>query len=409
MTRTRMSPWWLWLAVCGAGCDGGTDPGQDCKLITQAIAAYDLKQDGTVPEGCWLVDEDLFVSNKATLKLMPGAQLRFKKETGVQIEADGSLSAEGTPAKPVVLTGREAQRGYWDGIHFVNSASDKNVISQATIEYAGAREMQDSAARPFRAALALASSGFEVRARLSQITIRQSSGYGFYFADTATVPDFSGNIITANQSGAGYVYARAAHNLSSASRYTGNDADLVFVNAGGEFGDQDRSWPALDVPYHMDGIFILYQHLTLAAGATLLFRKEAMIKVLDDKGGITAVGEAAKPITFAGTEPVAGHWGGLYFANTQDGDPTNPRTHLAYVTIEHGGSYIFNDSAATPVKGNLLLDSSGWNVAVHLSHSTVRKSSGWGVWLDCLGSLAGDSNTFSDNSQGDQGKEKDCS
>jgi hypothetical protein len=396
------------LASC-AGCGGGNgDPESGCEPITEPIVSYGVNVDRSVPEGCWLVDENIYVSNAATLRVMPGAVLKFRNATGIEVGSDGSLQAEGSATKGIVLTGQQAARGAWNGITFTNSASDKNVLTDATIEYAGGKEMNDDGAKPFRAAVFLDSSGFEVRARISRTTIRKSAGYGFFFDHTAVVPDFTGNTVTANAAGAGYVYAASAHNLSAASTYAGNDVDLVFLNAAYDFGTLDRSWPALDVPYHVDGTFILQQHLTLAPGARLLFRKDALVKINDDKGGITAVGTVEKLISFAGTEPTAGHWGGLIFSNTNDTDPQQPRSRLEHVTIEHGGSYTFNDRNATPVSGNLLLNSSGYKVSVILANSTVRKSTGWGAWVACLGTLVGDGNSFAENATGDTGMEANC-
>jgi hypothetical protein len=133
-----------------------------------------------------------------------------------------------------------------------------------------------------------------------------------------------------------------------------------------------------------------------------------MIKCGTDTGAITAVGTADRPIVFAGTSAVAGYWGGLYFFNTNDADPLQPRSRLEHVRIEHGGAYSFNDSNAQAVSGNLVLDSSGFNVAVELNHSTVRESAGYGVWLACLASLSGSDNTFGENARGDRGQETNC-
>jgi len=387
------------------GCDSGDDEDASCQVggVPASIAST-----VTLPAGCYEVNEEVYVGDGGKLVVEPGVELRFAAGTGLRIESDGALSAVGTADKPILFTGKKKQRGSWKEIYFENSASDANALSYVTIEYAGGEEHLDDGAHPFRAALLLDSSGYEVRASISHTTIRESAGYGFYLDHSAVVPDFTGNAFTKNTSGAGFVYAAAAHNLSSQSTYHGNDRDLVLVDTAYDFGDQDRSWPALGVPYHLRGVFILYKHLTLAAGTELLFTQGSGIQIEDFEAGLTALGTADKPILFSGTEKTAGHWNGLYFENT-DETPANPRSQLDYVTIEYGGAYPFNDHNAKEVRANLALSSSGYNICVKLSHAIVRHSSGWGIWKACEGVLTESGNTLSGNASGNTvGSEENC-
>lgn len=395
------------LLLVVSGCDGGAAP-SDCAPLGPVTGSYDVRASVTVPEGCYLVEEDLHVSSGAVLRLSPGVILRVAGEVGLEIEADGALRAEGTAGKPILLTGQEAKRGFWNGVTFTNSESEDNVLAWVTIEHAGAKERLDSAAKPLHAGLTLASTGFEVRASLRNTTLRESAGYGLFLAAEAVVPAFTGNTLTHNTTGAAYAYAEAVHGLRCDSTYRGNDVDLVHVDAGGEFGETPRSWDALDVPYRMDAVFILQTSLTLAPGAALRFTEGSGIRVLGDQSALLAEGSAAEPITFSGMDPIAGFWNGLYFANTDDADPERPRSRLKHVVIEHGGAYTFNDSNAEPVNGNLLLDSSGWPVAVMVEETTIRESSGYGLWLDCLATLPGTGITFEHNALGDAGHEDDC-
>lgn len=389
---------------CGGG--GGDDGGGSCQVggvpasITTTL---------TVAAGCYEVNEEVYVSAGGKLVIQPGVELRFAAGTGLRIESEGALSAVGTADKPILFTGKKKERGSWKEVYFLNSASTGNALAYVTIEYAGGEEHLDDGAHPFHAALLLDSSGFPVQASISHTTIQESAGYGFFLDHSATVPGFTGNTFTKNASGAGFVYSASAHNLSSASSYSGNDMDLVLVDTNYEFGDQDRTWPALGAPYNLRGVFILYKHLTLAAGAELLFTQDSVIKITNSAAGITALGTADKPIVFSGTEKVAGYWGGLYFENTDDDDPNNPRSHFDHVTIEYGGAYNFNDHNANGVRTNLALASSGWNVGVKLDHATVRHSSGWGIWKSCEGVLTGSNNTLIDNASGnDVGQETNC-
>ena len=400
-----------------AGADAAADAAEDaaadaggleCFPLSTVLESYSVENDAEIPAGCYIVEEMIIVWYDAVLTIKPGVTLEFMEEAGIDVESDGALSAAGTKEDPIIMTGVEKTPGYWQGVYFLNTDSDRNVLEHVTVEYAGAQEMLDDAAGEFSANVMLDSSGYEVRVSITGCVFRHGSGYGFYFDHTAVVPGFSDCVITKNAAGAGFVYAASAHNLSGASTYTGNDSDFVLVNADYDFGDEDRTWPALDVPYRMHGNLLLYNHLTLSAGTTLLFTAESGIEVLDDYAGITAIGTEDDPIVFSGTEETAGHWDGLYFSNTNDDDAADPRSRFEHVTVEYGGAYAFNDSQANEVRGCVMLDSSGWGVAVSFNNSTIRHSSGWGVWLDCLGTFNGSGNDFSDNAWGDQGREDNC-
>jgi hypothetical protein len=388
------------------GCGGGGD--DDCQPLSSVLASYDVGTDSTIPAGCWLVEDHLVVYNGAALTIAPGAELRFGSGFNLEVDEDAALAAAGTAAQPILLTGQVAQRGFWGGVIFSNSASPLNELSYVTVEYAGSNPMLDAAARPFRTAVALDSSGFPVQARISNSTIRECSGFGLYLHEsTTTLGGFAGNVITANASGAVFAYAPVVHLLDASSSYAGNDEDRIFVDAAYEFGEADRAWATLDAPYHVDGVFILYSHLTLAAGSRLYFTAGSGIRVINELAGITAVGTAEAPILFSGTEGTPGHWNGLYFANTDDVGA--PRSRFEHVTIEYGGGYAFLDSNAEEVSGNLLLDSSGWGVDVQLSNVTLTNSSGYGLWLDCLAQTSGDTPSFSGNALGDSAREDNCS
>jgi hypothetical protein len=386
------------------GCGDGE---QTCRPLSTIVPEEMVQTNRTIPEGCWLASQSLYVSNGALLTVNAGATIKFAAATGIEVGSDGALGVAGTSGKPVLLTGQKAERGFWDGVVFTNSDNSSNSLSHTTVEYAGAREMRDAGARPFRAAVSLSSSGFRVRASLTNCTLRESSGYGLNLDAEARLDAFTGNLLTRNASGASRTYSSSVHGLTAESIYTGNDQDLVFVDAAYEFGSEDRAWSALGVPYHVDGMFILESNLTLAPGMTLAFTHDAGMKINDFKAGITALGTADKPIIFTGLEKTPGCWAGLYFTNTNDTGSTIPRTHLTYVTIEYGGSDTHLDANAQTFSGNLMLDSSGWNSVVEMSNSTLQHSSGYGTWLCCESTLKGEGNTYSDNAAGDVGHE-DC-
>ena len=73
----------------------------------------------------------------AHLTLMPGVTLLFDTGKGMSVHSSGALTAEGTAADPIVLSGVEALRGSWCGIEFVDSLSADNKLTLVTVEYGG--------------------------------------------------------------------------------------------------------------------------------------------------------------------------------------------------------------------------------------------------------------------------------
>lgn len=75
---------------------------------------------------------------KAHLTIEPGARIQFTQGRGLDVEENGSLTAEGSADKPVTFTGAEEAPGFWDGIYF-QTKSPKNILRNTTIQYGGTK------------------------------------------------------------------------------------------------------------------------------------------------------------------------------------------------------------------------------------------------------------------------------
>ena len=82
-------------------------------------------------------------------------------------------------------------------------------------------------------------------------------------------------------------------------------------------------------------------------------------------GSIHAVGTAAKPILFDGTDPTPGYWKALQFATG------NPNNELTYAVVDGGGTPLTGLSG-----GSIVLTNSG---SVKITHSVVRNGSHFGI------------------------------
>ncbi|RMG54973.1 MAG: hypothetical protein D6722_28405, partial [Bacteroidetes bacterium] len=116
----------------GLGSDyTGND--EDFILISDA----DVNEEITVPETNvpYLVEGNV-VDIIEPLAFDPGAELVFKENGGLGVYDDGALALNGTAAKPVVLRGEQALKGFWRGIH-IETNSSRNVMTYAEISDAG--------------------------------------------------------------------------------------------------------------------------------------------------------------------------------------------------------------------------------------------------------------------------------
>ncbi len=74
---------------------------------------------------------------QASVNIEAGTTLSFGASGGFRVDgAAGSLTAIGTPTSPITFTGRSQRPGYWKGLEFFNSFSNK--LDNTIVEYAGA-------------------------------------------------------------------------------------------------------------------------------------------------------------------------------------------------------------------------------------------------------------------------------
>lgn len=310
------------------------------------------------------------------LTIAAGAELVFEQDAEIYVESTGSFTAVGTADAPIVFRGAEDTRGYWDGIELYGTDSLDNRLEHVRIENGG-----DPAEG---CGLALES---DTRAVLQNSVIRGSAGYGLCVGHDVELT-FADNELTDNALGPASVEANAAGFLDAASTYSGNAADFVFVRTNASYPEREQTWSALDVPYRIDGRLWPTTHLTIAAGAELVFEQDAGVYV-ESTGSLTAAGTASAPIVFRGFEPTAGYWDGveLYGSNSVD-------NRFEYVTIRGGGA----EGSASDADLRL-----GSNTRVSVTNCTIADSAGWGVWVGREVSVNADletANTFSGNALG---------
>jgi hypothetical protein len=338
----------------------------------------------------YLFEGQIYVAAGGALTIRPGSTLVFRQHADMYVEDTGALTIAGIESQPVLLTGFDKSRGYWDGIYIVNSDSVANIMTWTTVEYAGGTTNNGYAANIW-----LDSSGFPVRLLMANCTIREGAGYGLWCDDQANLAGFSNNAITANDEYPVYIFPETVHQLDTASDYSGNTTDYIFVQGGYTGVTSSVTWQNLNVDYNVDDI--LYSSggatLTIAPGTTLVFSDIGGIEVWDD-GALNAVGTTTDGITFTGETQTAGAWYGIYFVNSNQVDNV-----FDYVTVEYGGGTTYNGYAA-----NIWLDSSGFTVSLTMTNSLIQHSAGWGMYKDASDGVTNDvlnENTWNNNPSGD--------
>ncbi|MFB6178742.1 MAG: hypothetical protein ABEI77_03335 [Halorientalis sp.] len=326
-----------------------------------------IESDTVLGDECssYLVTEDISVTGGANLTIQPGTTLTFDQGTTLEVRDDSSLTAQGTCTDPILMTGAQSTRGYWDGLIFRGTDNLDNRLRHVTVEYGGGKKAYFNVRKGGIQLL-------DARASFERCTVRENAGEGIYLRHDATLDAFEHCLVTSNETAAG-AGSPCVHCLSGTSSYTGNDEDRVLVETGSDLeADADVTWSITDVRYTVDDLLTNYGHLTIEPGATVSFMQGAGINSTNE-GTLTAVGivpetEEVRPITFTGEQKTRGFWRGLQFKNTD-----RTENQLRNTVVEYGGSqaYYFNVEPAnvTVREGSRL----------RVDNSTIRESDAYGV------------------------------
>ncbi len=119
--------------------------------------------------------------------------------------------------------------------------------------------------------------------------------------------------------------------------------------------------------YNVTGNVNVDAALTIDPGVTLEFDEGVWMSV-NSGGSLNAVGTAAEPIVFTGSQAVRGYWGGLtfYYSNSLN-------NQLDHVVIEYGG--------AADEANLMTVGSSSEPARLSVTNSTLRNSAGCGFDL----------------------------
>jgi len=331
--------------------------------------------------------------NSLELIIEPGAFFEFNEgaQFSVQNGARASWSGvtdEGEP-DPIVFTGSETQRGWWDGIK-IETADDNNLLEQVIVEYGG-----DGLSGNVEIGSTGIAGSYYVEIR--DCLFRRSAGYGMYVVRDTEL-DCENNEYTDNADGPVRIETDNMHMLSDTSTFTGNDNDYVFVsqrNVNGDGpGQTQYTWDALDVPYRMqsDEHQIKSAQITVDPGTAIECAEGASFSFQSNSRVIMS-GTQENQITVRATDAgqdIQGWWEGILVISD------SVLNEMSNVVVENGGK----DPSNSP-EGNVHVTNDG---ALVLEDSALNESAGAGVYVESNGTINDDvctANTFADNAGGD--------
>ncbi|MEE9333917.1 MAG: hypothetical protein V3U65_07475 [Granulosicoccaceae bacterium] len=333
-------------------------------LICTDILDRDIDQDTSLAKGCYLANDGITVSEPANLTLQPGVVIKLGAGADILVNTGASLTAEGTVADPIILSGREATPGFWEGINFLFSNSINNRLDHVQVEYAGGGSNG-------AAILLDANSLNPARVSISNSSILNSSSYGFSFDAGSLIDKFDRNRVTGNAS-TGRIEPTTATSIANTGDYTGNANDALVLTT--DSIDKATTFNDIDIPYLADNIG-LDAKLDIKPGVIIEFKAGAVLRV-NSAGTINAIGTATDPILLTSVEPSPGFWDGVnvFFSNTGN--------TMQHVIIEYGGG-------TSTDSGNLVLQANSSNPSrLSASNLILRNSQTNGFYIDSGANLS---------------------
>lgn len=333
----------------------------------------------TWPAHIYRVEDRFFV--KGPLTIAAGAVIEFAQDASVIIEANGSLTAEGSEAETITFKGASASKGFWKGIEVRSGGSGTPVIVGATFDHcviSDAGGQQWSGAAESSASLYLQQTS---AAKIVNTSFTNSARYAVWAGADARLPEFGNNSFSGNTR-VMILHPDRVGELSGSSTVSGNDDDGIYV----VFGNSDRvtvdaTWKDLQVPYVVRDRFFVEAALTIEHGVTIHFPQDQGM-IVDTAGSLTVNGTAADPVLLRGDNEVAtGYWQGLRIESNSSANK------LTYATLTHAGSKGWTGSAESNTA--IYLDN---NAQITLENVTLGPGGGYGVVLAGAASDLGCSN-----------------
>jgi hypothetical protein len=302
---------------------------------------------------------------RARLDIEAGTELRM--ETLVEVQADGSLVAQGASNEPVTFTSARssAMAGDWPGIVFQAESSSDSLLEHTIVEYAGAKAIS-------------VQNGATVS--LLDSTIRAPLGLGVVFDAGAVISGFE-NVTVEDAGDSAFQVASDQATLLGSLTSTGSARDEIRVWQNAI--TTPSTWKNHGIPYRVvsgsTNTAPIQAELVIEAGVTILMDMSQAWAV-NTGGSLKAMGTMEEPIVIKSSAPSPGMgaWGRITFLQSASTDSS-----FTWTTISDGSAGVLtitdNQVTATDLtfSNNLTCD-------VDLNGTGALMDGGAGVYTTCL-------------------------
>ncbi|MBA2664303.1 MAG: hypothetical protein H0U74_18580 [Bradymonadaceae bacterium] len=303
---------------------------------------------------------------EALLTIEKGTRIEFIQGIKVDVRDTGRLKAIGTADAKIVFSGTNEERGFWQGLRFVDTRSADNVLDHVVIEYAGGKGWHGGA--DSQGNIFVEGDGVTLVIRNS--TLRKAKYAGLIVPDGGSDVTLEKNTFSENEVPL-RVHPNVVGKLAADNVFTDNDRNAVFVGLGSARTlSGDQTWRNVGVSYEILGTLTVPSKLTIAPGVTLEFRQAAGLDI--HEGKLVANAAGAETITFRGVEALANFWRGIRFKKSMTLDNVFDNT-----VIENGGSDGWHGGADS--RANIYMESNTDASRVSIKDTVVRGSGHLGI------------------------------
>ncbi|MGO1752011.1 MAG: hypothetical protein ACTHYV_05920 [Psychroflexus sp.] len=253
------------------------------------------------------------------LTIEEGVVIAFDQDAGMYFTDKSTFKMQGTAEKPIILTGKEQTKGFWNGV-LSKSSSSNNKMSHVTIDYAGGS----------KAALEIDNEDSSLK--LEHCTLSNSKNYGMIVHDNVGKDVhniFMENCTFTKNKIPFKTDASRLRLFNGTNSFSGNDEDYIDLNGGTVYGD--ATWANLNVPYFLQSDFRYRDGvLTVEAGTEIVMPAQSWMH-LQDKASLVMVGTEEDPIIIRGEHDVPGFWNQLTI------DSSSPLNEIGHVVFKNAG------------------------------------------------------------------------